>query len=87
VFASAELERLRGELADEWAEWLTPQDQTRFSPHVTIQNKAQPEDARRLSRELDATVKGLSAQGEGLALWRYLGGPWEPLRRFKFNGR
>ena len=34
-----------------------------------------------------ATFRLDQARGEGLNLWRYLGGPWEPVRRFKFAGR
>lgn len=87
ALSSSELVALRHELAREWAHWLTPQDSARIAPHVTIQNKVAPEAARALHRELQATFRLDQIRGEGLNLWRYLGGPWESLRRFKFAGR
>jgi hypothetical protein len=71
----------------EWAHWVTPQDSARIAPHVTIQNKVTPEAARALHRELKAAFRPIDARGEGLNLWRYLGGPWENVRRFRFAGR
>jgi hypothetical protein len=67
--------------------WLTPQDSARIAPHVTIQNKVPPDAARALHRELNASFRLDQVRGEGLNLWRYLGGPWELVRRFKFTGR
>jgi 2'-5' RNA ligase len=87
AFSSAELVALRHELAREWAMWLTPQDSARIAPHVTIQNKVPPDAARALHRELNASFRLDQVRGEGLNLWRYLGGPWELVRRFKFTGR
>ena len=42
---SSALSALRGRLARAWAGWLTPQDAQGFRPHVTIQNKAPPDEA------------------------------------------
>lgn len=75
---------LRGELARDWAPWLSNQDRQRYSPHVTIQNKAAPEAARALFDELRAGWRPFEGRGEGLLLWRYLGGPWEQLGSFPF---
>ena len=71
-----ELVALRAELARRWAAWLTPQDRQGPRPHVTIQNKVTPPEARALKERLDATFVPFSARGEGWLLWRYLGGPW-----------
>ena len=54
TIASGQLTALRGRLARAWAPMLTAQDQQRFAPHVTIQNKADPDDARALLATLRA---------------------------------
>lgn len=82
---SPELEALRRELAARWSPWLSPQDRQRIKPHVTVQNKVSPEEARALHRELSAGFSPFEVGGEGLLLWRYLGGPWEPAGEFPFG--
>ena len=75
AYDSAELVALRGALAREWADWLTPQDRQGFKPHVTIQNKVEASAARALLAQMaDAEPPGCVV--EGVAIWRYLGGPW-----------
>ena len=74
-YESADLVRLRGVLAQEWAAWLTPQDRQGFRPHVTIQNKVEPAAARALLADM-AGMAPPRCRVEGLAIWRYLGGPW-----------
>ncbi|WP_434379805.1 2'-5' RNA ligase family protein [Melittangium boletus] len=74
---SSELSALRAGLARRWSPWLTPQDRQGFRPHVTVQNKTTTEAARALRAELTARFAPFTARGEGLLLWRYLGGPWE----------
>lgn len=85
-FASPELVGLRQTLAREWRDWLTPQDSAKIAPHVTVQNKASPQAARELLRELQAGFQPFTARAEGLHLWRYLGGPWRRERTFGFCG-
>ena len=72
------LTALRGRLARAWAGWLTPQDAQGFRPHVTIQNKALPADARALHAAMQAGFAPFAVRAAGLRLWHYLGGPWEP---------
>ncbi len=81
-----ELTRLRRELAAHWQAALSPQDRQGWRPHVTVQNKVAPEAARRLLAELSVRFQPWEARGEGLLLWRYLGGPWEALGEFPFTG-
>ena len=82
---SPELTALRGGLAAAWAPWLTRQDQQRHLPHVTVQNKVAPDVARALHERLRAEFTPWAAGACGLGLWRYLGGPWEPLVEAPFH--
>ncbi|MCK8783189.1 2'-5' RNA ligase family protein [Roseomonas sp. NAR14] len=79
------LAALRRRLAAAWADRLTPQDRQGFRPHVTIQNKVPPETARALHMALAAGFLPWEARVEGLCLWHYRGGPWEPAGRFRFG--
>ena len=81
---SAQLSALRSRLAQGWSAWLTPQDRQPFNPHITIQNKVHPDEARRTLAALRAVFTPHSISGVGLDLWRYLGGPWEHLHGFPF---
>ncbi|GJD65218.1 2'-5' RNA ligase family protein [Methylobacterium frigidaeris] len=83
---SPRLSGLRGRLAAAFAPWLTPQDRQGYRPHVTVQNKVAPEEARALHRDLEAAFVPREIAGTGLLLWRYLGGPWEARGRFPFGG-
>jgi 2'-5' RNA ligase len=85
TLASAELAELRAGLAEAWAPWLTPQDRQRHAPHVTVQNKVEPAVARALHAELAAAFVPGSVPARGLGLWRYLGGPWEPVAEYAFG--
>lgn len=80
------LAELRDQLADEFHGLLTVQDQGRWVPHVTIQNKAETKDARALARALRATFEPRAVTIAGLALVRYLDGDWEPVAAYRFSG-
>ncbi|WAJ26459.1 2'-5' RNA ligase family protein [Antarcticirhabdus aurantiaca] len=84
VVDSAPLATLRRELADRFAPMLGRQDAAGFNPHVTIQNKAPAKEAKTLFAELQAGFTPFEAQGTGLLLWRYLGGPWDAAGEFAF---
>jgi hypothetical protein len=75
------LEDLRAQLADRWAPVLTPQDAAPWRPHVTIQNKVEPETARALLTELSADFRPRALAITGYAASWYRGGPWESLSR------
>ena len=84
--ASDELDALRSELSGRLSGLLTAQDRAGWSPHVTIQNKVAPRDARALIDQLGATYDRRPVRIAGLGLHRYLGGPWETLQTWAFRG-
>ncbi|HJX42991.1 MAG TPA: 2'-5' RNA ligase family protein [Geodermatophilus sp.] len=83
---SGELAALHAGLAAGFDPWLTPQDRQRLAPHVTVQNKVEPAVARALRDRLAAGFTPHAVPARGLGLWRYLGGPWEPLAEHSFAG-
>ena len=76
---SPELEELRAELAHAWDTLLIPQDRAGFRPHVTVQNKVRAAEAKALLAVLSRDFRPWSFVADGLQLWRYLEGPWEPV--------
>jgi 2'-5' RNA ligase len=83
---SPALQSVRRRLADAWWPWLGAQDRQGFRPHVTVQNKVPPDAARALHGRLEETFAPFEVGAEGLLLWRYLGGPWEPVGSYGFEG-
>jgi hypothetical protein len=83
---SLELEYVRASLADALAGMLTPQDQSPWRPHVTIQNKVKPAVAKALLTQLLIGFRERPLRLVGLAAWYYRGGPWEPIAAFRFGG-
>ncbi|MEA3031555.1 MAG: hypothetical protein QOG13_2880 [Sphingomonadales bacterium] len=81
---SEDLEAIRAELAAAFHGLLTPQDRT-WRPHVTIQNKVTPRAARALQQQLRAGFEPRPLAIRALAAWRYLDGPWEPIRSWPFR--
>lgn len=81
---SPELDDFRAALAREFEPWLTPQDRQGFRSHVTVQNKAEPAEAKALLERLQQTFEPFEVIGEGVAVWRYLRGPWEAADRIPF---
>lgn len=79
-----DLRALHRRLQAAFAPHLTPQDQQKLQPHITIQNKVDPAEARQLLAELQAGFTPFEAVGTGLHLWAYRGGPWESLAEFPF---
>jgi len=82
---SEALEAIRANLADALHGLLIPQDLARWRPHVTIQNKVEPKEAKALQRQFRATFEPRPLAIKGLTSWRYLGGPWEPIRSHAFR--
>ena len=52
---------------------------------MTVQNKVDPAVARALHERLLAGVRADRVRARGLGLWRYLGGPWEPVAELPFR--
>lgn len=84
--ASYDLDGLRDSLADHFHGLLSAQDDGGWVPHVTIQNKVRPREARALFARLDRDFRSRPLAIAGLGLHRYLGGPWETLGTWPFRG-
>ncbi len=79
------LAAFRGMLARLWQSELTAQDRQGWRPHVTIQNKVAPAQARALYSQLQAEFRPVEGRVAGVCLWRYLDGPWEGEAIFPFG--
>jgi len=84
--SSPALEAMREELAADFRGLLGAQDQGGWAPHVTIQNKAEVDQARALLRDMQASFEPRPIEITGLQLIRYRGGDWEPVARWSFRG-
>ncbi|MBS7565257.1 2'-5' RNA ligase family protein [Mucilaginibacter sp. Bleaf8] len=73
-------------LQQQWQQWLIPQDRQKLWPHITIQNKVSPDQAKSLQAQIKQEFVPFVAQGFGLSLWAYKGGPWEFVKYFEFTG-
>jgi len=81
-----EIQVLRAQLALHWRDDLTPQDRQGWRPHVTIQNKVSPAEARDLLGLLSRDFVPFNATATGVGVWRYCGGPWESEGEILFLG-
>ncbi|HEV7872179.1 MAG: hypothetical protein JWR62_3357 [Modestobacter sp.] len=82
---AAELTGLRAALAARFDPWLTRQDRQPGRPHLTVQNKVDPQVARALHADLAASFTPEEVPARGLGLWHYLGGPWRAEAEFAFT--
>ena len=82
---SEELDLIRRELAGDFHGLLSAQDSGGWRPHVTIQNKVAPKQARALLAQLEQDFRPRPLAISGLGLHRYLGGPWETLATYAFR--
>ena len=83
---SEELEDIRYDLAQAFSGMLTPQDQAPWRPHVTIQNKVERSEAKALQELLRAQFQPSPLAIRALASWRYVDGPWQPIKKHVFRG-
>lgn len=82
---SVELTAMHARLRKRWLDDLTRQDAQPLRAHVTVLSKADPADARALHTALAAGFTPYDVRATGLALWRYRGGPWEPMSQHRFR--
>jgi hypothetical protein len=83
---STDLDAIRRQLAADFHGLLSAQDSGGWRPHVTVQNKVPPKEARALLAELEREFRPGPMGIAGLGLHRYLGGPWERLAVYPFRG-
>ena len=81
---SRELADVHAHLRRRFADVLTAQDAQPFRPHITVQNKVDPATAKATLAELAAAFAPHPVRATGLALWRYVDGPWEPVADVAF---
>jgi 2'-5' RNA ligase len=81
--AAEEAELLHRGLQERWRSHLTRQDAQPLRPHVTVQNKVEPEVAKATLDRLRRAFRPATARAVGLELWRYDGGPWTLLHRWE----
>lgn len=82
---SPELVDLHADLQRSWWDDLTAQDRQPLRPHVTVQNKVDAAVARATVERLRGGFTPTTAGARALAVWRYVGGPWEPVERYAFT--
>ena len=82
---SPELLRLHKAMQSKWKEWLTAQDSQKLWPHITVQNKVSPAQAKETLQTLQASFQPFTATALGFQLWSYKGGPWEFIESFFFQ--
>ncbi len=84
---STDATRLHRTLSTEFDQILSAQDRQGFRPHVVAQNKVAPAIAKETLALLQAGFQPWACQAVGVDLWRYLGGPWQLIRRFEFGAQ
>lgn len=84
---SPALDSIRDDIASHFHGALTAQDAGGWRAHVTIQNKVTSSAAKTLYDQLHRDFRPRPLAIAGLALHRYLGGPWETLALYAFRGR
>lgn len=82
---STELMQLHRLLVDSFRTFLTPQDKQSLRPHVVVQNKVEPAEAKALLAVLQAGFSPWPVEAQGLDWWEYRGGPWRHLERLTFG--
>lgn len=65
------------DLRQRWHEWMEPEEQQRpFIPHITVQNKVEPEEAKALCETLTARFQPSTIHAVGLDMWELRDGMW-----------
>lgn len=79
------LEQLRADVKAVIGAGLSRQDDQRWTPHVTVQNKTTAATARALYGELSQDFQTRTGSIRGLNVFEYLGGPWKPTQSLPFG--
>ena len=83
---SPDLLAIHARIADHFAGALTAQDQGVPRLHITVQNKVEAAEARKLRDALVADFHPRPLAITGLAAHHYLGGPWQAAFARNFRG-
>jgi 2'-5' RNA ligase len=83
--SSAMLERFRHDVKEKMGGPVSRQDDQRWIPHVTIQNKVPADVARALHRKMESQFSARTGSVPGLLIWEYLNGPWKLMHRLPFE--
>lgn len=83
---SPDLVAVHARIADHFAGALTAQDQGVPRLHITVQNKVEAAEARKLRDALAADFHPRPLAITGLAAHHYLGGPWQAAFARNFRG-
>jgi hypothetical protein len=75
---------LHQRMQQKWKAWLTPQDQQKLWPHITIQNKVASATAKETLLQLKENFQQFTIKGTGFSLWSYEGGPWKFIKELPF---
>ncbi len=84
---SPAMQDVRAMIAAHFHGMLTQQDEGIPRFHITVQNKVVRADAKALQAALGPAVLPERFAFAGLALHRYVGGPWKAVGRWTFRGR
>lgn len=76
---------IRSRIAETFDSMLTPQDRAGWRPHITVQNKVTPAEARELMAELSKDFEPRPLRIDGLSAYWYRGGPWESIGDWRFT--
>lgn len=72
-------------LKKRWHTFLIAQDQHRWQPHMTFQNKVSPADAKALYHQTQSLFAPRHGTLIGLTLWHYDAGYWQHVNDFYFK--
>lgn len=83
---SGGLDLIRDSIADHFHGLLSAPDAGGWRPHVTIQNKVTPPEAKALIAAIERDFRPRPLEIAALSVHRYRGGPWETLATYRFRG-
>ena len=82
---SDRLKAIHHQLQKQWQTDLTSQDKQKLWPHITVQNKVAPQQAKELLQKLTHKPFPEKITALGFSLFYYNGGPWEWIEDISFS--